>query len=537
MSPNADIVLENGRVFVGLEAGFAESIAIFGNRVLATSSNGTLDELKGNNTKVIDLAGRVATPGINDGHQHLLSLGMAMTEVDLKPDQVSTLEDVLAAIKAQVDKSQPGEWVFGGRYDHFHLDVGRHPYREELDQVSPENPVFIKRTCGHMGVANSLALTLAGIDDNTPDPEGGHIEKQNGLLTGLVQERAQELVMAVMPRLPIESLIQGIESAGTLFGTQGITSVMDAAVGNRQGFEHYLAYQEARRQRRMPVRMYLSFFGGPGGIQQQAYDSGLLTGAGDEYLKVGSVKLFTDGSAGGKTAAMKEPYQCTCAELGMLLYKDEDLNDYVIHYHRQGYQISIHAIGDAAIDQAINAIALADQVSPAKGRRHRIEHCGFTTPEQIDRMCTLGIIPAPQPIFIHEFGDLYVDVLGMERPSLSYPMRSWTAKGMHPVASTDAPVCDSSPMKNLYSMLTRKTGTGRVLGENEVLPIDEAISAMTYNGAYGSFSEHDKGTLEPGKLADVVVFDRDLFDIPAEEVLECQVDYTILDGEMVYQRQ
>ena len=213
MSPNADIVLENGRVFVGLEAGFAESIAIFGNRVLATSSNGTLDELKGNNTNVIDLAGRVATPGINDGHQHLLSLGMAMTEVDLKPDQVSTLEDVLAAIKAQVDKSQPGEWVFGGRYDHFHLDVGRHPYREELDQVSPENPVFIKRTCGHMGVANSLALTLAGIDDNTPAPEGGHIEKQNGLLTGLMQERAQELVMAVMPRLPIESLIQGIESA------------------------------------------------------------------------------------------------------------------------------------------------------------------------------------------------------------------------------------------------------------------------------------------------------------------------------------
>ncbi|MCP4045993.1 MAG: amidohydrolase [Gammaproteobacteria bacterium] len=536
MSPEADLILENGRVFLGIDSGCAGALAVFGNRVLATGNGTALKELKGSRTRVINLDGRAAIPGINDGHQHPLSLGMTMSEVDLKPETVSTLDALLAAVKAQVDKSAPGEWVFGGRYDHFHLDIGRHPYREEIDRVAPDNPVFIKRTCGHMGVANSAALEAAGINDNTSNPAGGNVEKQNGRLSGLLQERAQELITNILPPRSLDTLMKGIEDAGALLCCQGITSVMDAAVGNHQGFEHYLAYQEARRRRRLPLRTYLSFCGGPGGIQQSAYDTGLITGAGDEYLKVGSVKLFADGSAGGKTAAMQNPYQDSCEELGILLFKDEELNDFVLQYHRQGYQISIHAIGDAAIEQAINAFELAAKESPTFRRRHRIEHCGFTNAQHIDQMHRLGLIPAPQPIFLYDFGDLYMDVLGEERSSGAYPMKTWMTKHMHPVASTDAPVCDSNPMKNLYSMLSRKTSTGRILGAGEALTMEEAISAMTYNGAYGSFSETAKGTLDTGMLADIAVFDRDIFAVSPEELLETQVDLTILDGKIVFER-
>ena len=536
MTIQADLVLKNGRIFVGLGQPYVESIAIFGNRVLALGNGTQLDGLVGADTKVMELNGRAVIPGINDGHQHLLSVGMAMGEVDLRPEKVSTLAEALEAIKQQVDKTKSGEWVFGGRYDHFNLDVGRHPFREELDQVSPENPVYIKRTCGHMGVANSLALKAAGVDMNTPNPAGGNIERQNGQLTGLLQERAQSLVLDIMPPLPLETLIQGVELAGDLFWRQGITSVMDAAVGMRQGFDHYLAYQEARRQRRLPVRMYLAFSGGPGGVQETAWEHGLITGAGDEFLKAGTVKLFTDGSAGGKTAAMREPYRCSCNEMGMLLFLNEDLRDYVTQYHSQGYQISIHAIGDAAIDQAIDAIAAADEISPSKGRRHRIEHCGFTTADQIDRMSALGILPAPQPVFIYEFGDLYIDVLGEQRPRYSYPMKTWMERGLYPIASTDAPVCDSNPMKNLYSMLTRMTDRGTVIGEEETLSIEQALSAMTYNGAYGSFSETEKGTLETGKLADLVVLERDIFAASADEILHTVVDVTVIDGDVVFDR-
>lgn len=534
--PKADVVLKNGRIFQGLQDGFVEALAVWKGRVLAAGKSSEIEALVGPATRVIDLAGRCATPGINDGHQHLLPFGMGLRQVDLSASEVKTLDEVLARVKAFVDKAKPGEWIFGGRYDHFHLDVKRHPFREELDKVSPNNPVYIKRTCGHMGVANSMALKLAGIDEKTPQPTGGFIETQNGRLTGLMQERAQELVTRAMPPLPIADLVRGIEEGGNVFRSYGITSVMDAGVGLVQGYDHYLAYQEARRQRRLPVRTYMSLTGGPAGVMDKAFPQGLMTGVGDEYLKVGSVKLFTDGSAGGKTAAMRHPYKCSCGSIGIFIYSDGELNDWVEKYNALGYQLSIHAIGDAAIDQAVNAVEAANAKNPVAGKRHRVEHCGFTTPDQIAAMKRLGMIPAPQPIFIYEFGDLYIEVLGEERPAQSYPMKDWIEAGLHPIASSDSPVSDFNPMKNLYEMVTRKTDRGTVMGADQCITTEQAISTMTYNGAYGSFSEHVKGTLAPGMLADIAVFDRDLFAVAPEDILPALADITLIDGEIVHDR-
>ena len=534
--PKADLVLRGGPVFCALGAPLAEALAVWSGRVLAVGGADHLAPLIGPETRVVELRGRSAMPGFNDAHQHLLSLGRSMMQVNLRPGVVNTLDELLAAIARCVDETPAGGWIFGGRYDHYYLDVKRHPLREELDRVAPDNPVFIKRTCGHMGVANSRALAIAGIDESTPDPQGGHIEKGQGRLTGLLQERAQEMLQSVIPPAGVDALVDAIERAGTHMLSRGVTSVMDAAVGGVQGFDDYLAYQEAFRTERLPLRAYLAIYGGPTGIMARCIENGIRTGAGSERLKVGPAKIFTDGSAGGRTAAMREPYLGDTPDRGIFLYSDDELDDLVVPYHEAGFQIAIHAIGDAAIDQALAAYERVLDRTPGADRRHRIEHCGYIAPGHIDIMARRGIFPAPQPVFVHDFGDLYLEVLGEERSRSCYPMRTWMQHDLHPAASTDAPVCGTSVMTNLYSMLTRKTAKGVVLGEDQRLTIEEAVSAATCNGAYLSFSETVKGTLLPGRLADIAVASTDLFSAGPDEILESEFDLTILEGDIVYDR-
>jgi len=536
MTVRADVVLTGGKVFKGLKEGFAEAVAVWGGKVLASGSVEEIAPLIGPETTVVPLEGRCAIPGINDGHQHPLSLGLALYQIDLKPDAVGTLDAFLDRVKRHADDTRQGEWVFGGRYDHFQLDVGRHPHRLELDRVAPNTPVFLKRTCGHMGVANTRALELAGITPETPDPEGGHIEKDGTGLTGLLQERAQEVVMKAIPKHDPDHLVDALEAAGKLFLEHGITSVLDAAIGFYNDYGHLVAFQDAYRQGRLPVRSYLAILGGPAGIEPQARENGMRHGFGDAMLKIGTAKLFGDGSAGGKTAAMSEPYLGEPDNKGLFIYTDAEMERYVAEYHKAGWQIMVHAIGDAAIEQVLTAYEKADAIAPVKGRRHRIEHCGFVTPDQNRRMKALGIIPAPQPVFIYEFGDLYHKAVGPERSDVSYPMRTWMDEGMHPIASSDAPVSDFDPFKNFYTMVTRKSATGTLLGPDQRLTIEEAVSAATLNGAYGSFEEDIKGTLTPGKLADIAVVDRDLFAVEPDDILAAKVDLTLLDGRIVYDR-
>ena len=534
--PKADLVLRGGPVFRSLQSGVVEALAIWSGRVLAGGRVDEIEPLIGPETRIVELRGRTAVPGFNDAHQHLLSLGRSMMQVNVRPGTVSTLEELLAVVEARVAETRAGDWIFGGRYDHYYLDVKRHPRREELDRVAPENPVFLKRTCGHMGVANSRALALAGIDETTPDPPGGHIEKGQGRLTGLLQERAQEMLLSVIPPARMETLIASIELAGRHMLTRGVTSVMDAAVGGVQGFDDYLAYQQARHAGRLPVRAYMAIYGGPTGIMEKLIDQGARTGAGDERLKVGPAKIFADGSAGGKTAAMREPYIGDTPDRGIFLYSDDELDEMVSRYHGAGFQVATHAIGDAAIDQSLAAYERVLDASAGGDRRHRIEHCGYIVPEHIDIMARRGIFPAPQPVFVYDFGDLYLEVLGEERSAGCYPMRTWMEHGLHPAASSDAPVCGTNVMTNLYSMLTRKTARGVCLGESERLNLAEALSASSYNGAYLSFSESVKGTLLPGQLADIAVTSDNLFDSEPERILESNIDLTILEGDIVYDR-
>lgn len=533
----AETVLHDGRIFLGLAEGFADTIALAGGRVLAAGRRQDLETVIGPTTRLIDLRGRAVLPGFNDGHQHMLLYGLEKMEVNLHPAHVRTLAELQDRLRKQVTVAHPDEWILGRRYDHFHLDIGRHPTRGELDAVTDERPLFITRTCGHVGVANSRALALAGIDATSPDPPGGRIERENGQLTGVLFETAMNLVKTVMPSLSGERMVAALELAGRSFLSQGITSVTDAGLGLRQGVSDLEAYRAAHAGGRLPVRAHVALTGGPGGIEHELRGRPVLDEASGERLKLGPVKLFADGSAGGKTAAMTLPYICACENFGLFVYQDAEITELARTYHDLGYQVAIHAIGDAAIDQALNAIEAAMETNPGGERRHRIEHCSFTRPDQIDRMARLGMVPAPQPIFLYEFGELYCDVLGDERPAVAYPMRRWIDAGLRPIASSDTPVSDVSPMKNLYSMVTRKTDRGRVLGADECIGLPEAVSALTANGAFGSFSETHKGRLVPGMLADLVVLDRDIFGPGEDELLETRADLTLLEGEIAFDRQ
>ncbi|WP_342358925.1 amidohydrolase [Terrarubrum flagellatum] len=533
--PKADCVLINGPVYLGLQEGYARAVALWSGRVLATGQPSDMEPLIGPATRVIDLRGRLATPGFYEAHLHLLPLGLTMAELDIRPRFVRTLDGLQNMIGERAAKAKPGEWILARGYDHFELDVKRHPHRTELDAAAPNNPVYIVRACGHLSVANSMALRIAGVDETTLVPAGGAIEQVNGKLTGLMAENGRDAVKKALPNPTDEELVAAIERAGRYCNSFGVTSVMDAAVGMRSGYREIAAYRTAQRVGRLPVRTNMCLLGGPGGVVDDCWRDGLVTGVGDDRLSVGPVKIFTDGSAGGRTAAMSAPYLGEPETKGIFCLTDAEMNALTLDYHAKGYQLAVHAIGDAAIEQTLNAMEAALKAHPDPTRRHRIEHCGFNSPAQITRMVRLGVEPAPQPVFIHDFGDLYRAVLGDERPETSYPMRDWINAGLKPSASSDAPVCDVNVFTNIYAMLTRKTSRGTVIGASQKLDIHEAIAAYTDFGAYLNKAEAQRGRLIPGMAADVAVFSRDLTAATPEEILhDSRCDLTIVNGEIVH---
>ncbi len=474
----ADTLIHGGRIFRGLREGFAEALAISGGRVVAAGTREAVAALAGPGTRRIDLGGRVAIPGLNDAHQHMLMMGLGLMQVNLRAEQVRTLDALLTRIAAAARAAPKGAWVLGRGYDQGELDVGRHPTAAELSAAAPDNPVYIVRTCGHMGVANNAALALAGIGHNTPDPEGGAIERRDGGLTGLLQERAQRLVRDIVPEPDDAALVRAIEQAGAHMLSEGFTSGSDMILGAAAGMREVAAYRTALAGGTLPVRIWVCLSANdPEGIAEEAWAQGIRPMQGDDMLRFGAVKVIGDGSAGGLTAAMSEPY--LPGGTGILCVPTEKMHALLERNHRLGWQLDIHAIGDAAIEQVLSGMEAADSAEqPVAGRRHRIEHCGFLTPGQMARMAARGIEPVPQPSFLYEFGDLYVRVLGPERTDASYPMRSWLDAGQHPAASSDAPVCATNPFHNLFNQVTRRTSRGTVLGAGQAISVAEAVHCL-----------------------------------------------------------
>jgi len=532
----ADLILHNGQIWRGVGEASCTALAAWQGKVLAVGTDAEMLSLKGTGTELVDLEGRFACPGLNDNHLHLISTGLVMDWVDVTPEVAPTLEALLARVAQRAAVTPKGGWVMARGYDQVKLDTGRHPSRDELDRAAPDHPVMVKRACGHVSVVNSKAFEIAGVTVETPGPDGGVIGVSEGRLNGFLAENAQNLVSSFIPAPTLEQLVAAIERGGRHLLSYGITSCMEAALGHIAGYVEMQAYQLAKISGRLPVRVWLTLLGDPDtSIVEECWRAGYVTGGGDDMLRIGAVKIFLDGSAGGRTAWMTKPYSDQPDNFGVQMLPSQQVESIVRSCHDRGYRMACHAIGDAAVDQLITAYEKALAVRPDPDRRHRVEHCGYVNPRLNARMKAAGICPSPQLAFIHDFGDSYISVLGPERGTTSYPAGTWQRDGFVLSTGSDSPVCSPNPFPNLHTMITRETWKGTVMDANERLSREQALQAYTEGGAYLEKAEAVKGRLAPGQLADIAVFDNDLLQAPADVILNgTRCVMTLLGGEVVH---
>lgn len=540
-----DTVFVNGR-FTTLvpDHPHAKRIGVCGGRIVGVDAE--LGDARPD--RLIDLGGAPVVPGFNDAHQHLSMRGQRLRQLDLRPGVVSTVEELYAAVAARAAETPAGEWVLGSGYDQ--NKIGAHPSLAGLDAAAGDHPVWLEHCSAHMGVANSAAFARMGFADpaDVSDVDGGEIGRdEHGRPNGLLAERAQELVHALLRPRAFPEFIAGIRQASELGASEGLTSFTEPGIGGGglagNGAADLAAFAEASRsgalcQRAslMPVSAVLHEGGAfdPSGAPWFGLDLGLRSGFGDEWVRIGPTKLFADGSLIGRTAAMCEHYHGEPDNTGFFQESRAALREFIRSAHEFGWQIATHAIGDAAVTEVLDAYQEARAAHPRRDARHRIEHCGITSPAQVARLAELGVLPVPQGRFVGELGDGMLDALGPERAAGAYRLRSFIDAGLMLAGSSDAPVVHGSPLLGMHDMVNRRTDSGAEFGTAEALSPEQALRAYTIGSAYAVHEEHRKGTLEAGMLADFVVLSDDPLSVAPERIRELGVGATVIGGEPVY---
>jgi predicted amidohydrolase YtcJ len=509
----------------------ADSIAVRGDRIAWVGDQRDARDNVDGPYDTVDLGGATVVPGFIDAHHHLMTLGFWMSQIDCRFPAVESVTDIVRAVGQRTAQTPAGEWILGRGYDDNKLAERRHITRWDLDAVSPHHPVMIRNVSGHMSVVNSAALALAGVGRDTVSPFGGHIARDDaGEPTGLMQEKAQDLL--TVPFLPDDKarLREYLDVAGQAYLAAGVTSGHEAGIF---GPAEFTALQDAWAEGALALRTYMM-------IRNPFIDAlegvGFHTGFGDDMLRVGSIKIISDGSLIGRTAAVCHPYEDAKADdLGLAMFTQDELDDLVWRGHRAGWQMAIHAIGDRAIDMCLDAYEAALRRRPKADHRHRIEHCGIMRPDIIDRMARLGVIPVGQPPFIAEFGDGFLEHLGTDRCQLTYPLKSLLAAGLPACGSSDSPVSSYQPLIGIQAAVTERTVGGASFAPAEALTVEDALRLYTRNSAYAAFDEDKKGSVTVGKYADLAVLGRDPRAEPPETLSQIPVVATIRGGEFVYQ--
>ncbi len=475
--------------------------------------------------------GAGASARSDDNHTHPISFGQGMSQIDASPDAAPALAMLREAFRQRAGVQTDG-WLLGRGYDDSRLDIHRHPTRSELDEATGDRPAFLVRTCGHLAVANSAALRLAGVVAGTPDPIGGQIDRDtHGEPTGLLRETALRLVSDHIPAPTVCEMKEYLRAAGKRFNEFGITSVGEAAISNSRQFS---AYQQLARVGELPMRTFAMM------LIDDTLDSlarlGMQTGFGDAWFRVGPAKAFQDGSGGGRTAAMSVDYRNDPGNRGITIYSQDELNERFTRANAAGFQMAAHAIGDRAISMILTAYETALTAHPRPDARPRIEHCGMCTPEHLRRMRAIGALAIPQPSFVYFLGDSYIENFTGEQLAMSYPGRSWFDAGIVAVGSSDVPVVSCDPFLNLRSAVTRLTRDGQKMGPDQGVTIEQALRMFTLHGAYASFEETIKGSITEGKLADLMVSSADPRTVAPEELHTLRADLTMIDGRVVFER-
>ena len=531
-----DLIVINGRIeTMDAKGTVEEAVGVREGKVAALGDNYEVMRERQSNTTVIDAAGKVVLPGFIEPHNHMVSFGTSLLEVDLKTPPNFNISDIKERLRQRAAITPKGHWIRGRGYDDTAIAEMRHPNRRDLDEVSTEHPILISHNSGHMLAANSKALELARISSETSDPSGGRVGRFPGTSEpdGMLYEMpAQGLVNQLVPPYSEEDVRKGFLEAQEEYLRRGITTIHDTGVGKWGGVDILKTYQQARRDGvlKFRVNMFIIF------QLLKELDFALLSGFGDEWVRVAGCKIVSDGSIQGITAALREPYFCNENEKGWLIYEQEELNEMVLTLHRQGYQIATHANGDAAIDATLAAYENALRTLPKADHRFRIEHCQVCHPEHITKMRRLGVIPNFFANHVYYWGDRHRDrFLGPERVQHLDPVGSAIQAGLHPLLHSDCPVTPVNPLFCVQSATARVTSSGKILNGPERVSVKEAIATMTVNAAYGAFEENVKGTLEVGKLGDLVVLTQDPFKERPEEIGQIEVAATIVGGQVVFE--
>jgi predicted amidohydrolase YtcJ len=543
--PKADVIFIHANVYTGVPANAQfssilreEAIAVRGERILAVGKNADIEKLKGPSTQVVDLGGRFVMPGFNDAHLHLADAGLQTLNVDLTG--VKTLDEFRKRVLAKVETAQPGEWILGGGWDETMWPVKALPSRWDLDEVSGGHPVFLDRVDGHLAVANTRALQLANVTLASHDPQGGKIDRdENGQPTGILREGAQEAVRAVIPAPNHEMRRKGIEVALADLAAHGVTSAQDYS----PDAENFKIYEELEKEGKLTTRIseWLTFSNSVDELKRQR-DSHPQS---DLMLHTGMLKGFMDGSLGGHTAALMEPYADDPKNSGLPQYDAATLNEMAKERVLAGFQLGFHAIGDKGVQMALDAFAGAETAwfiqnmkgpNGRKDLRLRIEHAQVTTPAQIARFKELKVIASMQPSHLLTDMRWAKDRLGPKRAATSYAWAGFLNKGVTLAFGTDYPVEPVSPFRGLYAAVTRKSEDGKQeFFPEQKLTMDQAIAAYTTGSAFAEFEEKEKGKLVPGMLADFVVLDRDVTAASPEKVLATKVLRSVVGGKTVYE--
>lgn len=533
---SATLVLRNGKIFTVDNADSVhEAVAVYENEIIHVGTDEEITEYVGPETRLIDLDGKLVLPGFIDSHVHLMGAGRlavkAEKEVDIK--YCNSIIEVLGKIQERVDSTPQGEWIIGWGYMWSRFKEKRVPTAKELDRVAPENPVLLRFSA--MGVANTLAMKRAGITKDI-EPEYGHIEldsdgEPNGVLQG---GAAVRLVSKHIPAWEIEP-IEVAEKAITQWLEWGVTCAHQA--GSLREDTEILQLLREKDKLTMRWRLYIHNMTDNLEYMEHLIALGIRTGLGDDLIRISGVKLALDSMGSMGNAATYEPCTGNPGNRGILLVTPEKLEELIVKAHKAGLQTATHSIGDRAIDINLDAIQQALEKYPEKDHRHRIEHCTLCKPPQLERIKELGVHPG-ESNYIWNFGDAYKYQFGEERSKWLYPYRSLQEYGIIASANSDygGGPWHGDPLTGIYAMVTRRTEGGDTVGEEQVISVEDAIRCYTYNGAYASFDEEKLGSIETGKLADMIVLSKDILSIPLNEILDTSVLVTIVDGKIVYEK-
>lgn len=530
------VIFENADFFVlPNETRKREALAVYAGRILYVGDRELARRAfpAGVSPQVVDLGGNTVLPGFIDSHLHLMSLAMGMRTIALH--DVRSIDELKAKVRERAAAAGDDEWILGRGWDQDYLKEKRYPTRRDLDEAAPGKPVYLVRSCGHVAVLSSKALELVGITRETPDPPGGAIDRDAyGDPTGVLREKAHSMAQSMIPKPGPAALREMARQAMNHLLSKGITSVHTN--DGQAGFSGTMDLYRDAHDKGIPLRIYWDL---PYEFIDELLDSPLRTGDGDDYFRIGAVKIFADGSLGGRTAALEEPYSDDPSNSGMLVNSEEELKAQVYKCHSAGMQVAIHAIGDRAVRVSLAAIADALARVPRRDARHRLVHVQILAPNLISEMKRLGVIADVQPKFITTDMRWAQQRVGPERMRTSYAWKTMLRAGILMAGGSDCPVEPPDPLLGIYAAVTRKDLDGKPKGgfyPNERISVEEAIRLFTVGGAFAEFSEDSKGTLEPGKLADFVVLSHNPFKVSPDDIKDIEVLATVVGGQMAYEK-